>query len=89
MIVHQDHCKNWLEDNAIQQDGRDIQKGPLISFDLGIKNFEELFSPIKMALPQASSVGILAPLLPQPSEQARGSNLGKKSAAEKPAPCFY
>lgn len=88
MVVHQDHCKNWMEDSVIQQDGRNIEKAPLISFDLGIKGFEELFSPLKMTLSQASFVGTLAPLLPQPSEQAKKSNLGNKSDAEKPVLCF-
>ena len=86
MLVHQDHRENWMEDNAIQQDGEETQRGSLISFDFGIKDFKKLFSPglkVKMSLPQASSEGILGPMLPQSSEQNRGSNLGNKSNTRK------
>lgn len=83
MLVHRDSCENWLVDNAIeQQAGRDVQRTPAVSFDFGIKNFEELVSPgliLDMAHPQAAPLGMPAPLLPLPSEQARGSTLGNES----------
>lgn len=92
MVVHQDSCKNWLEDNAVeQQGGRGARATPAISFDFGIKSFEDLVSPgaiLNMALPQAAHSGILAPLLPLPSEQAGESYIGNGHKAEMHSSVF-
>lgn len=80
--MYRGSCENWLDDNATeQQAGRDAQRTPAVSFDFGVKSFEELVSPrviLNMALPQASPLAMPAPLLPLPREQAWGGNIGNE-----------
>lgn len=88
MLVHEDHDESVMEDTASQQDRRGAQRSSYNPFDI---DFERLFSPgltLKMALPQASSIGMLAPLVPQSRELARGNNLGNESDAESFILCF-
>lgn len=92
MVVHRDSCQNWLEDNAVeQQTGRDAQTTPAISFEFGIRSFEELVSPgpiLNMAFPQAAPVGMPPPLLPLPREQAGGSHIGNSARNWDMLTCF-
>lgn len=83
MVVYRDSCQNWLEDNAVeQQAGRDAQTTPAVSFDFGVRSFEELISPgpiLNMAFPQAATVGMPPPLVPLSRDLAGGSHLGNKA----------
>ncbi|XP_063871886.1 coatomer subunit beta'-like isoform X2 [Scylla paramamosain] len=75
MIVHRDRGESVVEDTAGQQDGRGAQRSSFNPFDI---DFEKLFSPgltLKVALPQASSIGMLGPLVPQSRGPGRGRNL--------------
>ncbi|XP_063871887.1 coatomer subunit beta'-like isoform X3 [Scylla paramamosain] len=79
MIVHRDRGESVVEDTAGQQDGRGAQRSSFNPFDI---DFEKLFSPgltLKVALPQASSIGMLGPLVPQSRGPGRGRNLGSAS----------
>lgn len=84
MVVHRGSCDNWLEDiTAQQQAGRDAHRTPAVSFDFGVKSFEELFSPRvipNVALPQGTPLVMPAPLMPLPMEQrAWGGSVGNES----------
>lgn len=87
MLVHRDRGESVVEDTAGQQDGRGAQRSSFNPFDI---DFEKLFSPgltLKVALPQASSIGMLGPLVPQSRGPGRGRNLGNKSDAESFSLC--